>query len=231
MNILIKLSGEGLSKGESRYNEASLYLISDQIKELLGLGHQIFLVIGGGNIFRGKDLTGKLSVEATTGDYIGMLATVQNALVLRDYFNGKGIDTRVMSAISMPQICESYIPKRALRHAEKGRVVIFGGGLGLPFFTTDSASVQRALEMKSDLLIMAKNGVDGIYTGDPKLDSTASFIKNISASEILDKKLKVADLSAIALARDNSLKIRVVNTSVISKALSDEDLGSTIEPK
>lgn len=228
MNILIKLSGEGLSGEGKRYDEKMLELIAEQIKNLLKDGHKISIVIGGGNIFRGKDLTGKLSVESTTGDYIGMLATVQNSLVLRDYFNSKQMDIRIMSAIAMPQVCESYVPKRAVRHMDKGRIVIFAGGLGVPFFTTDSAAVQRALEMKATLLIMAKNGVDGIYTGDPKVEPESKKIDRITASDVLEKKLRVADLSAVALARDNKLKIRIVNIDDLYRSL-DESVGSTIE--
>lgn len=158
-----------------------------------------------------------------------MLATVQNALILRDYFETKGIETRVSSAITMPQICEGYIPLRARRHIDKGRVVIFAAGLGAPYFTTDSTSVQRALEMSADILIMAKNGVDGLYTGDPKNDKNATLIKMISASEVLEKNLKAADQSAIALAKEHGLTIKVVGVPDIARAL-DQDLGSTITP-
>jgi uridylate kinase len=158
-----------------------------------------------------------------------MLATVQNALVVRDYFESKHIETRVSSAINMPQICEGYMPKRVLRHMEKGRVVIFAAGLGVPYFTTDSTSVQRALEMKMDILIMAKNGVNGLYTADPDKDPKATFIKTISASEVLERNLKAADQSAIALAKEHHLTIKIVGIDAIDKAL-DESVGSTITP-
>lgn len=234
MRLLIKLSGESLSatnrEGDRAYSEPTLEGIAKQIKQLLDKGHRIALVTGSGNLFRGRDLIGKLAIERSTADYIGMLATVQNALIVRDYFESKGIETRVSSAINMPQICEGYIPKRVARHLEKGRVVIFGAGLGASYFTTDSAAVQRALEMKADMLIMAKNGVDGLYTGDPKKDKRAMLIKTITASEVLEKNLKVADQSAIALAREQGLAIKIVGVGAIAHAL-DVKVGSTISPK
>ena len=234
MRLLIKLSGESLSgsnrEGDRTFSVPTLEGIATQIKTLLSEKHQLALVVGGGNLFRGHELTGQLSIERGTADYIGMLATVQNALVIRDYFETKGIETRVSSAIAMPQICEGYIPKRALRHMEKGRVVIFAAGLGMPYFTTDSTSVQRALEMSANILIMAKNGVDGIYSGDPKKDTNAKLIKEITASEVLEQDLKVADQSAIALAREHALPIKVVAVSDIARAL-DPTVGSQIKPK
>lgn len=232
--ILIKLSGESLAGGTPqsghKFDEPTLGKIVEEIKLLQRDGHHIALVIGGGNLFRGSELTGHLSIERPTADYIGMLGTVQNALVLRDYFESKGVETRVSSAIAMPQICEGYMPRRAKRHMEKGRVVIFAAGLGMPYFTTDSTAVQRALEMGSDLLIMAKNGVDGLYTADPDKDKNAAFIKVTTASEILEKNLKVADQSAIALAKEHGLTIKIVGVSDISRAL-DANVGSVVEPK
>ena len=234
MKILIKLSGESLSgsnqEGDRQYSESVLENIVSQIKTLQGAGHQIALVVGGGNLFRGHELTGKLAIERPTADYIGMLATVQNALVLRDFFESKGVETRVSSAVVMPQVCESYIPKRAERHMAKGRVVIFAAGLGAPYFTTDSTSVQRALEMKAGILIMAKNGVNGLYTGDPERDGSATLIKETTASEVLEKNLKAADLSAIALAKEHGLLIKIIGVPDIERAL-DANVGSIIHPK
>jgi uridylate kinase len=234
MRLLIKLSGESLSgtnkEGDRQFDEPTLGNIVSEIKKLQAAGHHVALVVGGGNLFRGHELTGKLSIERPTADYIGMLGTVQNALVLRDYFLSKGVETRVSSAITMPQICEGYMPRRALRHLEKGRVVIFAAGLGLPYFTTDSTAVQRALEMRADLLIMAKNGVDGLYTADPDKDTSAQFIKEINASEVLEKNLKAADQSAIALAKEHGLQIKIVGITDIARAL-DLSVGSTIIPK
>ena len=235
MKLLIKLSGEGLrgntpSTDHRKYDESTLEAIAGQIKALQEQGHRVALVVGGGNLFRGHELTGELAIERPTADYIGMLATVQNALVLRDFFETKGIETRVSSAIAMPQICEGYLPKRIERHLGKGRVVIFAAGLGTPFFTTDSTAVQRALEIKADLVIMAKNGVDGLYTADPDKDPSAMIIRSISASEVLEQDLKVADQSAIALAKEHGLKLKVVGSSDITRAL-EESVGSLVLPE
>lgn len=233
MRIIIKLSGESL-RGErhqegKQYDEATLERIAGEIKELQRLGHQVALVVGGGNLFRGHELTAALDIERATADYIGMLATVQNALVLRDYFEMKGMETRVSSSISMLQICELYAPKRVMRHLEKGRVVIFAAGLGAPYFTTDSTAVQRALEMRADMLVMAKNGVDGLYTGDPDKDPSATKIATISAKEVLERNLKAADQSAIALAKEHGLTIKIVGVDDITRSL-DAGVGSIITP-
>lgn len=230
MKLLIKISGGGISKDGEKFNEEILEKISEQIVMLRNDGHSIAIVIGGGNLFRGSDLYGRLGIKKSTAHYIGMLATVQNALVLRDYFNSKGLASRVSSAIGMPQVCEEYIPQRALRHLDKGRIVIFAAGLGIPFFTTDSCSVQRSLEIGVDLLIMSKNGIDGLYTADPAKDSSAKFISEISASEILSKNLKFADQSAVALAKENNLNIKVVSINAIDKVF-DDSVGSRIWPK
>lgn len=234
MRLVIKLSGESLSgsnkEGDRQFDEPTLEGIVTQIKALQEDGHKIALVVGGGNLFRGHELTGQLSIERATADYIGMLATVQNALVLRDYFEWKGIETRVSSAITMHQICEEYMPRRVLRHMEKGRVIIFAAGLGTPYFTTDSTSVQRALEMKADLLIMAKNGVDGLYSGDPRMDANSFIIRETTCSEVLEKELRAADQSAIALAKEHDLTIKIVGTTDIARALSP-DVGSVIKPR
>lgn len=233
MKLLIKLSGESLSgskgAGDRQYHEPTLEAICSQIRVMLEQGHHIALVVGGGNLFRGKELTEKLSIERGTADYIGMLATIQNALVLRDYFESKGIETRVSSAIAMHQICEDYMPRRVLRHLERGRVVIFAAGLGAPYFTTDSTSVQRALEIKADLLVMAKNGVDGLYDADPKKDNKAEILRTVSASRVLEKNLKAADQSAIALAKEHGLTIKIVGIDAIEHCL-DPLVGSTITP-
>jgi uridylate kinase len=229
--IVLKLSGEALSGGShEKYSEEVLRSIADQILELRAKNIQIAIVVGGGNLFRGRELTGVLSIERATADYIGMLATVQNALVLRDYFESRGIETRLSSAIPMRQVCEEFIPKRAERNLEKGRVVIFAAGLGAPYFSTDSTAVQRSLEIGADVLVMAKNNVDGIYSADPKLDLSAKKIDHITCSEVLHQNLKIADLSAIALAKENGLKIKVVATEAISSIL-DDSVGSLITPE
>lgn len=228
-SIVIKLSGEGLSGGGEKYAKETLEAIANQISELLKNGTQIALVVGGGNLFRGGDLAGDIGIERPTADYIGMLATVQNALVLRDYFESRGIITRVLSAISMPQVCEGYIPKRAERHMAKGRVVIFAAGLGAPFFTTDTTTVQRALEIKADMLVMVKNKVDGIYSADPKVDPNAEKILEITGSEVLNRNLKIADAAAIALAKQHGLTIKIISIKDIAGALLP-DVGSVIKP-
>jgi uridylate kinase len=234
MKIVLKLSGESLSgtnkEGDRQFSEPTLSAIIRDIKLLQDEGNQVALVVGGGNLFRGHELTGKLSIERGTADYIGMLATVQNALILRDYFKSKGVETRVSSAIAMPQICEGYVPQRVHRHMAKGRLVIFAAGLGAPYFTTDSTAVQRALEMKADILIMAKNGTNGLYTGDPRTDSTATFIQNTTATKVLEQNLKAADLSAIALAKEHGLTIKIIGVPDIARALSP-DVGSVILPE
>lgn len=230
MKLLIKLSGEALGGEGKKYDEAALARVAEEIQTLLSHGHHVSLVVGGGNLFRGRDLSGTLHIDRTTADYIGMLATVQNALVLRDYFESRKIETRVLSAIAMPQVSESYIPKRALRHTEKGRVVIFCAGLGAPFFTTDSSAVQRALEMGADLLIMAKHGVDGVYTADPRKDPSAQKLATLTASEALEKNLMFADGAAIALAKEHKLPIRVLDIASIS-AFDEAGRGTSIIPE
>lgn len=229
--ILIKLSGEALSNNlEEKYTEKVLEEISVKIKSLLDKEYKISIVVGGGNLFRGRDLHGQLSIKKPTADYIGMISTVQNALVLRDYFESQSIVVRVMSAIPMDKVCEPYIPQRARRHLAKNRVVIFAAGLGNPFFTTDSAATQRALELGCEKLIMAKSGVDGVYTADPKKDSGATKIENITCSEILSENLQIADASSISLARDNGLGIKVVSMENLDK-IEDENIGTNISSK
>lgn len=229
--ILLKLSGEALAgKDESSlYDQNVLRDIAQSIHTLKDSGNEIMLVIGGGNLFRGGVLAAQLGVARATADYIGMLATIQNALVMRDYFNAHGIETRVASAIAMPQICESYVPLRIARHLEKGRVVIFAAGLGAPFFTTDTTAVQRALELSAKDVIYVKNGVDGLYTGDPRKDPTAIRIPQISATEVVERNLRGLDLSAIALARDNGLTLRVIGMGDLARAM-ETGVSSIITP-
>ncbi len=230
MRLVIKLSGESLRGNPEHYNQETLAAIVSHIRTLHSHGHQVALVVGGGNLFRGAELIRELAIERGTADYVGMLATVQNGLILRDYFETQGIVTRVSSAIAMPQICEGYMPKRAIRHMEKGRVVIFVSGLGAPYFTTDSTAVQRALEIHAELLIMAKNGVDGVYTADPDKDKDAILIPALTASESLEKGLRFADQAAIALAKEHGLTIQVVNLDHIADAPKGK-VGTRITPK
>ena len=230
MRILIKLSGEALSDKDTSYSESVLSMITMRVDALVQSGVEVCLVVGGGNLFRGAELSKDLDVRRPTADYIGMLGTVQNALVLRDYFIAKGVDARVLSAIPMNRVCEPYIPGRAIRHMNKGRVVIFGGGLGNPYFTTDSASAQRALEMSCDMLVMAKHGVDGVYTADPRVDPDAKKIDEISGSDVLEQNLKVVDGSAISISRDNGLPIHIISMDDLSKA-GDTSVGTVVTPE
>ncbi len=228
--ILIKISGEALAYKGSDYKEEVLLNIAEQVKKIIKDGYQVALVLGGGNLFRGKELIEKISVERPTADYIGMLAIVQNSLVLRDFFESKGLETRVSSAITMSQVCEPYIPKRVKRHLEKGRVVILSAGLGQPFFSSDTTCVQRALELGFDMVVMAKNGIDAVYTDDPNKNPEAKKIKEITASEILEKNLTFADPAAISLARENNLQIKVIGMDDILK-INDSEIGTIIYPK
>ncbi len=228
--ILIKLSGGALSNGAEKFTEKVLKDTVEQIKKVQSLGFEIAIVVGGGNLFRGAELAGNVGIRRPTGDYIGMLATVQNALVVRDYFESQGLVVRVSSAIAMPQICEEYMPQRARRHLAKGRIVIFAGGTGMPYFTTDTTAAQRALELNCGTLILAKDGVDGVYTADPNTDPSATKIDSITATEVIERDLKVADAAAIAMCRDNDLPIRVVSMQDISR-LNEATLGTIIEPR
>ena len=225
--ILIKLSGEALSHGGSEYNQKVLEDVAGQVKKLIAEKTQVALVLGGGNLFRGKELIERIEVERPTADYIGMLAIVQNGLVLRDFFQSRKIDTRVISAITMGQVCEPYIPKRALRHLEKGRVIILAAGLGQPYFSSDSTCVQRALELDFDMVVMAKNGTDGVYDCDPNKNPDAKKYSQITASEVLEKNLTFADTAAISLARENGLELKVIGMDDISK-IQYENIGTRV---
>lgn len=230
--ILLKLSGEALSGKEngSLYDQAVLKDMVTAVRALTLDHHEVMIVLGGGNLFRGVTLSSQLGVERATADYIGMLATIQNALVVRDFFLAHGVDTRVASAIAMPQVCEAYIPKRIARHLEKGRVIIFAAGLGAPYFTTDTTAVQRALELTAEAVIFVKNGVDGLYTADPRVSSGAQRIETIAASKVVEQNLRALDLAAVALARDNKLPLRVIGMQDLARAL-DTTIGSTIVPE
>ncbi|MFW0871412.1 MAG: uridine monophosphate kinase [Patescibacteria group bacterium] len=228
--ILIKLSGEALANGGSNYREDVLADITTQVSHLMEAGHQVALVPGGGNLFRGKELIERVNVKRPTADYIGMLAIVQNSLVLRDYFESHGTQARVCSAITMQRVCEPYIPLRVERHLEKGRVVILSAGTGNPYVSSDTTSVMRALELGFDRVVMAKNGIDGVYTADPKIDPTATKIKRITASEILEKQLGFADAAAVSLALENNLPLQVISMNDIDK-LEQEDIGTMVIPE
>ena len=206
--ILLKLSGEALM-GDQKYgiDPAVVNMIADQVKAIRELGVEVGLVIGGGNIFRGVAGATK-GMDRTTADHMGMLATMINALALQDALEHKGVDTRTLSGLEMPKVAESYIRRRATRHLEKGRVVIFGAGTGNPYFSTDTAAALRGNEICAEVVMKATN-VDGIYTADPKTDPTATKYDRVCYQEVLEKGLKVMDASAIALCMENKLPILV----------------------
>ena len=207
--VLLKLSGEvfGGEKGIG-VDINVMRDVAKQIKDVVKGGVQLAVVVGGGNYFRGAELQ-QVGMDRARADYMGMLGTVMNCLALQDFLEIEGVDTRVQTAITMGQVAEPYIPRRAIRHLEKGRVVIFGAGAGMPFFTTDTVAAQRALEIGSEALLLAKSGVDGVYSADPKKDPKATKFDQISYSEVLSKSLAVADAAAFSLCRENNLPIIV----------------------
>ncbi|MCB2113006.1 MAG: UMP kinase [Parvularculaceae bacterium] len=206
--VLLKISGEALmGPGQFGIDYETVERIADEIKEARELGVEVSLVVGGGNIFRGMQQAAR-GMERASADYMGMLATVMNALAMQNALEKKGLYTRVLSAIEMTQICEPYIRRRAMRHMEKGRVVIFAAGTGNPFFTTDTAAALRAAEMGCDALFKGTN-VDGVYTADPKKDKTATRFERLSYHEVMVRDLKVMDQAAIALTRENKIPIVV----------------------
>jgi len=228
--ILLKLSGEALM-GEGQYgiDPDTIQRIASEIEELVKAGIEVGLVIGGGNIFRGAGLA-EAGMERVTGDHMGMLATVMNALAMQDALEHHGLYARVMSAVKINQICEDYIKRRAVRHLEKGRVVIFAAGTGNPFFTTDSAASLRAIEVGADLLIKATK-VDGIYTADPVMDPTARRYENLSYDEVLDQRLAVMDATAIVLCRDHNMPLCVLNINepgALMRTMQGEQVGTFV---
>jgi len=230
--ILLKLSGEALL-GSHPYgiDPKIATVIARQVKKVVVSGVQVAIVIGGGNIFRGYQATTENSkMDRATADYMGMLATVMNALALEDAFKGEKIDTRVQSAIAMPQIAEGYIRKKAIAHLKKGRVVIFAAGTGNPYFSTDTAAALRALEIRADILMKATK-VDGVYDRDPARDHHAKKLARLSYHDVIVKKLKVMDMPAITLAMENELPVLVFNIfkkDSIVKAVRGQKAGSLI---
>jgi uridylate kinase len=195
------------------------------------LGAQVAVVVGGGNFFRGAELSQR-GMDRDRADYMGMLGTVMNCLALQDFLEKAGQQTRVQTAIAMGQVAEPYVPRRAERHLEKGRVVIFGAGAGMPYFSTDTAAAQRALEIGCDVLMMGKNGVDGVYDADPKLNPQANKFDEISYDEVLQRDLQVADATAISLCRDNGMPIVVFDLADgnIEKVVRGEKIGTRVVP-
>ena len=229
--VLLKLSGEvfGGEKGIG-VDINVMRDVAKQIKDVVKGGVQLAVVVGGGNYFRGAELQ-QVGMDRARADYMGMLGTVMNCLALQDFLEKEGVDTRVQTAITMGQVAEPYIPRRAIRHLEKGRVVIFGAGAGMPFFTTDTVAAQRALEIGSEALLLAKSGVDGVYNADPKKDPKATKYDSISYDEVLSKSLAVADAAAFSLCRENNLPIIVfdlMSQGNIGRAVRGEKIGTLV---
>lgn len=229
--VLLKLSGEvfGGEKGIG-VDPDVVHDVADQIADVVRSGVEVAIVVGGGNYFRGAELQTR-GMDRARADYMGMLGTVMNCLALQDFLEKEGIDTRVQTAIAMGQVAEPYVPRRAIRHLEKGRVVIFGAGAGMPFFTTDTVAAQRALEIGVDALLLAKSGVDGVYSADPRKDNSATRYETISYDEVLSRSLAVADAAAFALCRENSLPIVVfdlMRKGNIARAVAGENIGTIV---
>lgn len=229
--VLLKLSGEAFAGGGGLgVDPEVVQSIAEQIAAVVRSGVEVAVVIGGGNYFRGAQLS-EHGMERSRADYMGMLGTVMNCLALQDFCEKQGVDTRVQTAISMGQVAEPYIPRRAQRHLEKGRVVIFGAGLGAPYFSTDTTAAQRALEIGAQVVLMAK-GVDGVYDSDPRTNPAATRFERLTYDEVLRRDLKVADATAISLCRDNNLPIVVFNLlqhGNIARAVSGEKIGTLID--
>ncbi|MEP9381107.1 UMP kinase [Nocardioides sp. KR10-350] len=228
--VLLKLSGEVFGGGQVGLDLDVINAIAGEIADIARSGVQVAIVVGGGNFFRGAELQQR-GMERARADYMGMLGTVMNCLALQDLIEKHGVETRVQTAITMGQVAEPYIPRRAIRHLEKGRVVIFGAGAGMPFFSTDTVSAQRALEARCEVMLMGKQGVDGVYDSDPKKNPDAVMFETLTYDEFLGRDLRVADASAISMARDNNLEIVFFNLSVpgnIARAVRGEKIGTTV---
>jgi len=228
---LLKLSGEALM-GEQGFGISSdmLKYVADEVHSIFDFGVQIAIVVGGGNIFRGVAAS-SYGMDRTSADHMGMLATIINSIALQDALEKKGMQTRVQTAISMHEVAEPYILRRAIRHLEKGRVVIFGAGTGNPYFTTDTAAVLRAQEVHAEILLKATK-VDGLYDADPEVNPGARFLKKVTYMEVLEKQLRVMDMTAISLAMDNDLPLTVFNlrgNGNIRRVVCGEDVGTRID--
>jgi uridylate kinase len=229
--VLLKLSGEvfGGEKGIG-VDPDVVHDIANQIADVVRGGTEIAVVVGGGNYFRGAELQQR-GMDRARADYMGMLGTVMNCLALQDFLEKEGIETRVQTAITMGQVAEPYVPRRAIRHLEKGRVVIFGAGAGMPFFTTDTVAAQRALEIGVEALLLAKSGVDGVYSADPRKDKSAKKYESVSYDEVLSKSLAVADAAAFSLCRENKLPIVIFDLKSkgnIKRAVKGESVGTLV---
>jgi uridylate kinase len=228
--VVLKLSGEVFGGGAVGVDPVVVQDIARQIATVVQRGIQVAVVVGGGNFFRGAELQ-RAGMDRARADYMGMLGTVMNCLALQDFLEKEGIDTRVQSAIHMAQVAEPYIPRRAIRHLEKGRVVIFGAGAGMPYFSTDTVAAQRALEIHADAVLMSKKGVDGVYTADPRTDPNARKLDTVTFAEALRQGLRVADMAAFSLCHDNKLPMVVFaaeGDETIVRAVGGEKIGTLI---
>lgn len=228
--VLLKLSGEAFGGGAIGVDPDVIASLAAEIASVVASGVEVAIVVGGGNFFRGAELQTR-GMDRARADYMGMLGTVMNCLALQDFCEKAGVQTRVQTAIAMGQVAEPYIPLRAIRHLEKGRVVIFGAGSGMPFFSTDTVAAQRALEIDADVLLMAKQGTDGVYDSDPRTNPDAVRFDHLTYDEFLSRDLKVADATAISLAREHRLPMVFFDLGVdgnITRVVSGEKIGTTL---
>ena len=228
--VMLKLSGEVFGGGRIGVDPVVVAGLAQQIAEVTRSGVQVAVVVGGGNFFRGAELQ-QAGMERDRADYMGMLGTVMNCLALQDFMEKAGVQTRVQTAITMGQVAEPYIPRRAERHLEKGRVVIFGAGAGMPYFSTDTVAAQRALELSAEVLLMGKQGVDGVYSADPHKDPTAIKFDDLTYDEYLARDLRVADATAISMARDYKLPMiffSLDTDGTIVRVVAGERIGTTV---
>lgn len=229
--VLLKLSGEALSGNEKNFDPVVLKSLAEEIKEVSNAGIEVAIVVGGGNFIRGKTLE-QIGMDRVQGDTMGMLATIINALAIQSSLEQAGVVTRVMTSIEMPKVAEPFIQRRAIRHLEKGRVVIFGGGTGSPFFSTDTTAALRASEIKADVILMAKNGVDGVYSADPKKDPNAVKFDELTYMDLLNRNLQVMDSTATSMCMDNKMQLRVFNMNEpgnIAKVCMGANIGTVIK--
>jgi uridylate kinase len=228
--VLLKLSGEVFGAGSLGVDPDVVARLAGQIAEVVREGVQVSVVVGGGNFFRGAELSQR-GIDRARADYMGMLGTVMNCLALQDFLEQRDVDTRVQTAITMGQVAEPYVPRRAIRHLEKGRVVIFGAGLGAPYFSTDTTAAQRALEIKADVVLMSKNAVDGVYTADPRVDPDARKLEKVTYEDALRQGLKVVDATAFSLCMDNKLPMIVFGMEGegnVARAVRGERIGTLV---
>lgn len=228
--ILLKLSGEALAGPSNGFDPAVLSNIAEEVKDITAMGVQVAIVVGGGNFIRGK-FAEQMGIDRVQADYMGMLGTVINAIAIQGVFENHGIQTRVQTAIEMNKIAEPFIVRRAIRHLEKGRVVIFAAGTGSPYFSTDTTAALRASEIDADVILMAKNGVDGVYSADPKKDPNALKFDHLSYMDVLQKQLQVMDSTAISMCMENGIDLVVFNMNQagnIRRAVLQEPIGTLI---